>query len=65
MDLSDILKDLQDEMDRLASDPERNLEGLNTYILLNRAYGEITRLRKTKVETSGPDAGSGIWMRKE
>jgi hypothetical protein len=41
--LSDILKDLQDEMDHLAGEPGRNPD---TYILLSRAYGEIERLRK-------------------
>jgi hypothetical protein len=41
--MGDILKDLQDEADRLYAEPGRNLD---TYILLNRAYGEIERLRK-------------------
>lgn len=68
--MSDILKDLQDEIDRLASDPERNLEGLNTYILLllNRAYGEIARLREANSDMGwrlNPDRMGGQFTEEE
>ena len=32
---------------------------------IEKLQRENARLRKVKVENSGPDAGSGIWMRKE
>jgi hypothetical protein len=68
MTLSDILKDLQDEMDYLASDPERNLETLGTYVLLNRAYGEIERLREANSDMGwrlNPDRMGGQFTEEE
>jgi hypothetical protein len=63
--MSDILKDLQDEMDHLASEPGRNLD---TYILLNRAYGEIERLRKANSDMGwqlNPDRMGGQFTEEE
>jgi hypothetical protein len=55
--MSDILKDLQDEMDHL-----------DTYILLNRAYGEIERLRKANSDMGwqlNPDRMGGQFTEEE
>ena len=63
--MSDILKDLQDEMDHLASEPGRNLD---TYILLNRAYGEIELLRKANSDMGwqlNPDRMGGQFTEEE
>jgi hypothetical protein len=65
--------DIMDKICGLLADYEDKLpidRNIN-YLVLTQAAGAIRRLvsenerlRKTKIENSGPDAGSGIWMRK-
>jgi hypothetical protein len=70
--MSDILKDLQDEMARrrgaFIRAPARRKRNQDTYILLNRAYGEIERLRKANSDMGwqlNPDRMGGQFTEEE
>lgn len=47
--------------DNLGPEPDKKLAADR----IEELQRENNRLRKVKVENSDPDAGSGIWMRKE